>query len=322
MDKLNLITTFLHVARIGSFAGTASYLGVDPSTISKSIQQLESHLGVKLFNRTTRSLKLTPAGANYQLTCMEILDNLKACEQQLQQQQDEPRGLLRINLPVAYGQCYVMPMMGRFRQQYPDIELDISLTDDYVDMVNESVDVAIRSGKLQDSRLVAKKLTPMDFAICASKEYLDRSKPVTRENIQQHQWVSYRFIHTGMLMPVFDIEEKAGKKSYSKYDPKPVLTTTDGLSLITASEQGAGLVQAPHFLLRDSIESGRLQIVQSYYRSPDFSVYVYMLNKRFIPARVRAFLDFIIQELALMNESLDSTFISNQGFTLLPSSKT
>ncbi len=310
MDKLNLINIFLVVSRSGSFAAASAQLGVDPSTISKAMQQLESHLNVRLFNRTTRKLQLTSAGEMYRSSCADLLGGLEVCEQQLHFDQSLPRGSLRVNVPVAYGQLYIMPMMGRFCELYPNIEVEISLTDDYVDMISHSIDVAIRSGQLQDSRLVARKLTPMDFATCAAPSFLASTKKITLQNIEKQPWILYRFLHTGRTMPIHAIKGKGKNKQYFQFSPKASLITTDGLSMVTACKLGIGLMQAPHFLVRDAVKAGELDIVQSYYRSENFNVYAYYSHKNYTPTKVRVFLDFIIDELKRMGEDHESTFLS------------
>lgn len=311
MDKLNLINIFLQVAARGSFAAASAQMGVDPSTISKAISQLESHLGVRLFIRTTRKLQLSEAGQTYQHNCMRLMEGLDYCEQELALNQVQPKGLLKINLPVSYGQLYIMPLVSKFRNQYPEIRLDISLTDDYVDMVGNSIDIAIRSGQLQDSRLVARKLTPMDFATCASPAYLASHSPVTSANIEQHQWVNYRFIHTGRTMPLYRLKGRGKQKQSQLIEPDIVLTTTDGLSMVMAGIEGVGLIQAPHFLLRDAVLKRQLVIVQSYLRYEQFNVFAYYSHRDFLPKKVKVFLDFITEELAQMGENKESTFLSS-----------
>ena len=267
MDKLNLINIFLAVCHAGSFTAASSNLGLNPSTVSKAIGQLEQHLGLKLFNRTTRNLQLTASGEVYRDSCQHLITGLNVCEQKLHADHNEPKGLLKINLPIAYGQLYIMPMLSDFRERYPNIKLEVSLTDDYVDIIGNSIDVAIRSGQMQDSRLVAKKLSPMDFAICASPSFLANHKRITAANIQKLPWVLYRFIHTGQIMPIVSFK-KIGKQRqrYEFIPPEPTLVTTDGLSMVIACKAGLGLMQAPHFLLRDSVQSGDIKLVQPYFR--------------------------------------------------------
>ncbi len=311
MDKLNLIELFIKVAQKGSFAATATHLGIDPSTVSKAISQLEAHLGWRLFTRTTRKLQLTDAGQVYRQQCLQLLEGLEQCEQALLDDQSSARGLLKINLPVAYGQLYIMPMIGRFCQRYPDIRLDISLTDDYVDVVEESIDVAVRSGQLQDSRLVARKLTPMDFATAVAPAFLQHHANFSIANIDKYSWVNYRFIHTGRTMPLYRLKGRGRCKQPELIEPRLALTTTDGLSMIRAGIEGVGLVQAPHFLLRDAVIKGELNLVQSYFRYEQFNVYAYYPHKQFLPQKVKVFLEFVVQELAQMGENHNSTFLSS-----------
>ncbi len=310
MDKLNLINHFLAVARLGHFSAASAHIGVDPSTISKSIQQLESYLGVRLFNRTTRKLQLTQAGESYRDQCIDLLEGLALCEQELHLEQQLPKGLLKINLPVAYGQLYIVPMLGRFCDRYPEIQLEVSLTDDYIDMVGHSIDVAIRSGQLSDSRLVAKKLSPMDFATCAAPAFLAETGAITANNIKRQPWILYRFLHTGRTMPIYTISGKGKQKKYSEFSPEPRLVVTDGLSMVTACKSGIGLMQAPHFLVREAVEKGELDIVQSYYRSEHFNVYAYYSHKTYMPVKVRVFLDFLVEELGKMGEDHQTTYLS------------
>jgi DNA-binding transcriptional LysR family regulator len=232
------------------------------------------------------------------------------CEKQLSLEQSEPAGILRVNLPVVYGQLYVMPMMARFCKLYPEIKLDISLTDDYIDMVSHSIDVAIRSGHLKDSRLVARKLSPMDVVTCASPGFLSNTKKVTNSNIAKQPWILYRFLYTGKIMPVYGIHGAGKNKKRYELTPGAALITTDGLSMATACQSGLGLLQAPHFLLREAVLSGSLELVQSFYRSEDFSVYAYYSHKDYMPVKIRVFLDYIVNELKAIGEDCKTTFLS------------
>ena len=261
MDKLNLIELFIKVAQQGSFAGAAAQKGVDPSTVSKAIAQLEEHLGWRLFIRSTRKLRLTDAGEVYCQQCMRLLEGLDDCEQALLDDQSSAKGVLKLNLPVSYGQLYIIPMMGRFCKRYPGLSLDISLTDDYVDIIGESIDVAIRSGQLQDSRLIARKLTPMDFATGAAPDFLQKYPEVNSRNIDQFPWVNYRFNHNGRTMPLFRLGGMGLCKHPEPIEPSITLTTTDGLSMVRAGIEAVGLVQAPHFLLRNAVVAGDLILV-------------------------------------------------------------
>jgi DNA-binding transcriptional LysR family regulator len=210
------------------------------------------------------------------------------CEKQLSLEQSEPAGILRVNLPVVYGQLYVMPMMARFCKLYPEIKLDISLTDDYIDMVSHSIDVVT----------------------CASPGFLSNTKKVTNSNIAKQPWILYRFLYTGKIMPVYGIHGAGKNKKRYELTPEAALITTDGLSMATACQSGLGLLQAPHFLLREAVLSGSLELVQSFYRSEDFSVYAYYSHKDYMPVKIRVFLDYIVNELKAIGEDCKTTFLS------------
>ncbi len=312
MDKLNLINQFLTVAHCGSFASAAAKLGVDPSTVSKSIQQLERHLKICLFNRSTRQLQLTLAAEQYREKCLELLGGLESCENQLRLEQSKPEGKLKVNVPVAYGQLYITPMLASFSRQYPDIEIDLSLTDDYIDMVNQSIDIAVRTGALKDSRLIARKLSPMDFATCASPEFLSRSKKISSANLAKQPWILYRFLHTGKIMPVYTVSDRGKNKQCKEISPKPRLITSDGLSMVKACQDGLGLIQAPHFLLRSAIQEGSLTVIQPFYRSKSFNIYAYYAQRNYVETKVRVFLNHIMTELKAMGEDHLNTFLSQQ----------
>lgn len=315
MDKLNLITIFLKVAECGSFSGAAVELGYDPSTISKAIQKLEAHLNCALFIRTTRSIQLSLNGERYRDECQAILASLSACEQTIANHQDHAKGLLRVNLPVAYGQLYIMPLMSQFRMRHPEIELDISLSDEHIDIASQSIDIAIRSGHLKDSRLVARKLSPMDFATCASPRFITEHQ-IDMENLEHTDlaelpWIGYRFIHSGKVMPLYELTGDTPQKKTKKIQPSIALTTTDGASMLRACIDGMGIMQGPHFLLRDAVRNGQLKLLTSYYRSESFSIYAYYVNHTYLPLKVRVFIDFLKEELAQQGETTTSTFLSS-----------
>ena len=154
----------------GSFSATAKKHATDPSTVSKAIKRLEEQLGLQLLYRSTRQLSLTSAGQKYADTVGSLYQQLESCEHELKSANNSYSGALKINLPVSYGRVYMLPMLSQFKKTYPDIELEVSFNDQYVDMISNAIDISIRSGTLNDSRLVAQKLSPMPFVLCISKK--------------------------------------------------------------------------------------------------------------------------------------------------------
>ena len=174
MDKLRALQFFVAAADHGSFAAVAKTLGASPSTISKAMSRLEDDLGLQLFYRNTRHLTLTQGGQVYADTVRKITDELSACEHRLKEVNDEPQGHLKISLPMSYGRLYVRPWMKQFNDLYPDITFELSYSDHYTDLIEQGIDVCIRSGTVQDNRLTARKLSPIDFVTCASPDYINK----------------------------------------------------------------------------------------------------------------------------------------------------
>lgn len=296
MDKYNLLKLFVLVVEQGSFAGAASTKGMSPSTISKAIARLENSLNILLFHRSTRQLTLTEAGKAYLATAQNIIVSLEDCERQILQRNDTAQGLLRINLPVSYGRLYVLPLMGEFSKRYPKIELELTFNDAYVDIIEQGIDVAIRSGTLGDSNLIARQLSPIDFLICASPQYLKQhGKPNSSKAFSKHKWIRFRYRQTGKHMPIMD------QKAF--HDPSKDFVSDDGEALVSMCEQGMGLTQLPHFLARDALRRGSIKHVMPVYRPADNGVWVVYANREYLPEKIRVFIEFLQEKLAEQDET-------------------
>lgn len=306
MDKINLLQLFVALADRGSFVAVANQSGQSPSTISKAITRLEKDLGVRLFHRTTRQLKLTEAGDSYLQTTREVLSLLKNTESKLTQNKAAPTGTLKVNLPMSFGQLYVVPLLPDFSQQYPDIKLNLSFSDDYTDIVESGVDIAIRSGKLNDSRLIARRICPMDMGIFASPNYLAKfGTPTTPTEFEQHNWVKYRFKQSGHILTItLPLAEQT-----VELDPKSFVLVDDGNALAQLTSQGTGLAFMPHFLVRDLVKAGKLTLISPPWRNPEQAVYLYYLSRDHLPAKVRLFIEYIVQKLESQGESAHTSWM-------------
>jgi DNA-binding transcriptional LysR family regulator len=308
MDKFNALKMLIASIDTGNFTNAAERLGSSPSTVSKAISRLEQELGVRLLQRTTRNIQPTEACLEYLLTVRPLFEQLSVSEERLSSAREQPQGTLRINLPVAYGRQVILPMIPAFNQRYPKISLDITWDDDFNDLVGEGIDVAIRSGRLQDSRLVFTKLSPMDFVTCCSPSYLQtHGIPETREALMSHHWLLFRFQHTGRLMPIYLDAENHD----DIWTPENSTVANDAEALAEFAAQGMGLVQLPHFVVYKWVKEGRLSIISPPIRSTRFSVYIYYLNKTYLPQKVRIFIDHVKAELSLMNETAQTTWLDN-----------
>ena len=300
MDKLNALKLFAQVAERGSFAATANHLGLAPSTVSKAISRLEQDLQLVLFYRTTRQLTLTKPGEYYLATARRLINELEQCEQSLQLNNNALAGSIKVNAPVSYGTLYLNPMIANFHERYPDITLDISYQDAYVDMIAEGIDVSFRSGSISDSGLIAKQLSPMDFLICASPSYIQKyGRPKTYAELDQHAWIRFRYRQTGKLHPIF-VHEDGQERAL---DPSREWIVDDGESLLTLCMQGVGLTQIPHFIAKRGLESGNIVPLFEHFRSSNFGIWVIYPERSYLPAKIRVFIEFIQAELKKNGET-------------------
>jgi len=188
MDQLLAMRVFTRVAERGSFGKAADELDISRAAASGHVAALEKHLGVRLLNRTTRRVNLTAEGAEYLRRCRRILDEVDDAEETLRGARSRPQGLLRVDVPVAFGRYLLLPALPEFTRRYPAIDLDIRLNDRIVDLVAERVDVALRMGNLQQSGLVARRVAQVNIVSCASPTYLaDHGEPRTPEDLRQHR---------------------------------------------------------------------------------------------------------------------------------------
>src|SRR5262245_58486793 len=192
MDPLAEMRVFVRAVERGSFAGAAEDLGLTPSAISKLIGRLEARLGVRLLNRTTRKLSLTGEGETYFHSGRQLIESVDNLEQEVAASAGHPRGLLRIHTQVSFGVRYLAPALIQFQRRYPDVRINMSLTDQLVDVLAEQIDVAVRAGPLRDSTLMSRKITEIERVICASPQYLDEfGMPETPADLTRHRCIVF-----------------------------------------------------------------------------------------------------------------------------------
>jgi len=311
MDKLRSLEIFLATYDGGSFAAAARACSTDPSTVSKAIGRLEAQLSLTLFQRSTRQLQITEAGKLYADTVRKMVQELSSRENELRHLNDSPSGTLRISSAVCYGHLYLRPLLRAFCQQYPAIKLELEINDLHVDIIENNIDVALRTGYVKDSRLVARRLSPMDFLVCASPEYLDEyGTPSWGKDFQQHQWIGFRVKETQQLQPIFLPNDKG---EYVPYDLERSHITDDGEAMAYMCTDGLGFAQLPHFLAKTGLNSGALVSLYPYFRPPqaDSGVFAIYPKRDFLPAKVRVFIEFLTASLEAMEESSNHTWAEN-----------
>lgn len=308
MDKLRLLEIFLATCDCGSFAAAAKTCDTDPSTVSKAIGRLEAQLKLTLFQRSTRQLRITTAGKRYADTVRKLMQDLSSCEDELRHLNDSPSGTLRINSAVCYGHLYLRPWLQAFSQRYPAIRLELEIDDLHVDVIENDIDVALRTGYVKDSRLVARRLSPMDFLVCASPRYLEaRGTPSHAKDFHRHSWIGFRIKETRQLQPIFLPNDRG---EYVPYELERSHITDDGEAMAYMCADGLGFAQLPHFLAKQGLDSGALVSLYPHYRppQPDNGVFAIYPKRDYLPAKVRVFIEFMTNALAAMGESTNQTW--------------
>jgi LysR family transcriptional regulator, regulator for bpeEF and oprC len=294
MDRLTAMQTFVLVAELKSFSKTAEALNVPNATVSTRVAQLETHLQVKLLARTTRKLSLTEDGAAYLERAQRLLSDLQELEAQVAGDVAAPKGRLRIDVPAATGRYVLAPLLPGFFARYPGITLDIGSSDRPVDLITEGVDCVIRGGVVYDEQLVARKLGAFEVITCASPSYLQqRGTPKKPSDLEgsTHQAVNFFSSKTGRVFS-FDFE-KSGEKIEVML-PHTV-SANDADTQLALCLQGLGLMQYPRSkLLQQHLDEGLLVQVLKDWSVDALNLYVLYPRNRHLSARVRVFVDWVV----------------------------
>lgn len=289
MDRFDNMNTFIRVVELGSISGAANKMGVAKSAVSRRLKELEEHLGVELFHRTTRRMNLTDSGRAYYDRCVRILEDVTEAELAISQQHGELQGRLKVAMPLSFGLMHLSPAINDFLTAHPHIEFDLDFNDRNVDIMQEGFDLAIRIGKLQDSSLIARRLAPIEILLCASPVYLERKGiPQFPEDLTQHHCLAYS------LLPDYDSWQFLdANNEYQKVKIRPTLKSNNGEQLRDAALAGLGIVLQPSFILYKEIERGDLVPLLSNYQIPALDAFAIYPQTRHLSQRVRAFVDFL-----------------------------
>jgi DNA-binding transcriptional LysR family regulator len=286
---LNEIAIFVKVVDAGSFTGAAKSLGLPKSTVSRKITQLEERLSVRLLQRTTRTLSLTDTGSAYYQQCSRIISDVQEANIAVTEMQSTPVGTLRITAPVLFGSLVLSDIVAVFLQRNPGIQIDMVLTDQPLDLIQEGIDVAFRAGILADSSLIARPLGTVNLITCASPDYIaEHGKPNHPDDVKQHHTLGWGQTTNSWE---FDSPEKI------TVNLKPRVKVNDAFSLRKLAMNGLGLARLPAFLCADDIKDGKLLPVLcdwSFRSSPIHALYP---SNRHLSVKVRSFVDYIVDEL-------------------------
>jgi LysR family transcriptional regulator for bpeEF and oprC len=290
MRNLNALLVFVKVAETRSFTLAAQRLGLTSSAISKSIARLEQELGVKLLTRSTRLVSLTGEGASFFDRCKQILTEIEDAETAVTATTATPKGRLRLQMPVGFGRRVIVPRMWEFTQRFPELSVDIELSDRLVDLTYEAVDAVVHIGTVTDDRVVSHRLCNLSFAAYASPEYLAKNgTPQSPDELDQHQCLAYLLPLTG------DHREWRFTKNGQDHSRvvSGALNINNAESLIEAAVAGAGIVMVSDFIAGNAMRSGKIQRILSDYVVAGPEVSVLHLPRSTLAAKVRVLVDYL-----------------------------
>jgi DNA-binding transcriptional LysR family regulator len=288
MDLFLSMRMFVAVVDGGSLAAAADKLDISRAMVSKQIQKLEEHLGTRLLNRTTRRLSLTETGREFYERSMQIVSDVEEAEQVAGQMNRTPQGVLRVTIPLSYGQHRLATIIGDYTQAYPKVQLDISLSDRKMDLVEDGFDLAVRIGAMPQSDLIARKIGGVRSVVCASPAYVARhGAPQTPDELQRHACLGYTLTGSGADWR-FDTPD--GPLVVPISGP---IRADNGDIIRLAALSGAGILFQPHFIVGDDLAAGRLVQLLPGWQSAELGVYAVYPSRKHLSAKVRTFVDFL-----------------------------
>lgn len=290
MDKLASLRAFTKVVELGSFSEAGRALRLSRSAISKYINDLENELGVQLLNRTTRQVSPTENGQVYFERAIGVLSELDAADQAVTHLQATPRGLLRVNAPMSFGTLQLGPAIADFMERYPELRIQLVLSDAQVDPVQDGLDVTLRIAELESSSLIARKILPIDRVVAASPGYFERhGTPKHPSDLRDHNCLAYGFLTTGNQWKL------TGQDGDHWIQPRWTLCVNNAEVLRDAAINARGIAVLPVFIASDALNDGRLKTCLTDYRPPQLALYAIYPPTQHLAVKVRLFIDFLVE---------------------------
>lgn len=289
-DKLQAIAAYAKVVANGSFTGAAKQLGLTRSAVSKAVMELEQLLGVRLLDRTTRHVSPTEAGLAYYERCLGVLAAIEESELEVTRLHQEPRGVLRVNAPMSFGTRYLGDVIAAFMLRYPELRVELSLDDRFLDPLEAGFDVTVRIGVLEDSSLVARRIAPARRHLVASPAYLEaHGTPVAPADLARHRCLHYGHSTSAQVWQL------RSDGSTLQVPIRAYLCSNNADVLRAAAVGGIGIAKLPTFIAGPDIRAGRLRAVMCDYPAVDLAIYALYAQHRFLAAKTRAFVDFLVE---------------------------
>lgn len=281
---------FILLAKLKSMSGAARALDLSPPAATKRLGTIEQRLGVRLVNRTTRSVSLTPEGETYLRYATQIVGQVREMEEAISGTRTAPQGLLRVNATLGFGRTTIAPLVSEFAKRFPNVEIQFEVTDRPVDLIEGAFDMAIRFGELPDSRLSARRIMSNRRFLCASPKYLERyGTPDRVEDLQQHRCIIHR-----QNDDAYGVWRYIADDRIETIKVKGALSSNDGDIVLRWALDGHGILIRSEWDLAKYVQSGRLKLVLPRTVLPSADLFVYYLSQRNQTARARAFIDFLV----------------------------
>src|SRR5262252_4693970 len=294
LPDFEALAIFAKVVELRSFAAAASELVLSKATVSKAVGRLEERLGARLFNRTSRRLALTDAGQRLQERAARLLADGEAAESEALAQSTTPRGLVRFAVPMTFGIKTVAPLLPEFLEKYPEVSIDLHLSDAIVDLIGEGFDAGLRIARLPDSSLIARRLCGMPRHTVASASYLKRhGRPTHPMHLAQHKCFGYAYLSTP---GVWHYTNASGEEASVR--PAGQLRVNNGEALMPALLSGLGIADLPDFIVGDAIASGEVEVILKGWKQPEGAVHLVTPPGGPRPARVEVLADFLTKKFA------------------------
>ncbi len=289
MDKFEAMRVFCSVIEAGGFAPAAERMGLSTSAVSRHVAQLEAHLNVRLLNRTTRRMSPTDEGFAYFERCTQLLADLEETEASVAGEALHPRGRLRLTAPIALATLRLAPAFAAFSRQYPEITLDIQLSDNVADFAEEGLDLAIRVGRVGSENLVARHIGETRLLVAAAPDYLARAgTPTHPDNLARHDCLTYTYSALGNQ---WQFEDNAGQMVNARIGGP--INANNGMLLAEIAAAGGGIALAPCFILQPLIDAGRLQRVLPDWNTPRLPIHAVYPTRRHLSVKVQAMANFL-----------------------------
>jgi len=290
MDKFSAIRTFTKVVQLGNFAKAAQELRQSRSAVSKLVGELERELGVQLLRRTTRSVSPTEHGQIYFARCLAVLAALDEAEATVGHLQGEPKGVLRVNAPMSFGTLHLGRAIADFMERYHDLRIELILSDQLIDLVQEGFDVTVRIGDLAPSSLVSRKIVPARRVLCAAPGYLERrGTPTHPDELRNHDCLNYGYLATGNQWKLSD----ATGDHWVQLSWK--LCSNNAEILRDAAVRGRGIALLPTFIVGADLQQGALRTILSDFSAPEMSLCAIYAPTKQLPTKIRVFIDFLVE---------------------------